>query len=1404
MGLAYGLPDSVLMDNTGSSADSFTFVNVLDPANVMIDSVAGNCNDVFNNPEISMIAFTLDDGTTDTCTFTLVVLDTIAPVLQELDTIKVQIGDDIPEPDSLFEEYPVDSIDDNCGATIASISITSTDYPVPGNPFCINRVYTVSDASSNMSEITQKILLTDTIPPMLNCTGLDITLSVDTLQTCSIMYEPTAPTATDLCGIDTIYLDNYDYPVAEYGVGVNTLQWIAIDSCDLSDTCEVFLTIIDNTPPTIVESHPDTTISCDVDPSQVYTRPVAVDQCDPNNILVDSTETSLQGVCPASYTLTRAYTLTDSSGNVAVDTVIIEVVDTTAPGLLTTLDPLAPIKCYQEEPPFQNLTNSDLQDNCSLTTLVMQKDTSPIMNTCSGYEVYYHYIASDVCGNADTFSTTLVILPDTDDPYFIDDLDTIFLSADALTCVAENNLPLPAVGDSCSSATVSMINPPVSFAIGEQYVTWEVVDDCTNSTQADQVVIVTDDTSPNIECKADMIISLTAPDANTVKADEMFSSTFDCDVDLTFDARRMEDPNFGAEVLFTCDDIGTMPLVVLRVTDSSGNANTCMVTIQGVEDKLPPVIDLADVLPNIEVSCNYDIDLDNLDEFGTFVFAEEDRQVIDIDPALLIGHTGPLVYGLATDYCPGVTLQSSYQDNRVNRQGQIIRNFVITDAQGLSIEASQIITVTLDDPLTEAGINFPSDTTFAIDGRCEMMPPPDSLTGRPTFNFTGFCTMPAIFKKDKVFDDPNSGCPVILREWTVIDMAQYTPTSGVGRWTDNQYIFIENTTPPTFDFLQQDTLIGNLTGSCDARMQFTFSAMDSCTMTRDLAYKYKIDLFSDGTEEIIGTTNHIDEVVPEGTHTIIWLAEDRCGNEAKHTFVVTAKEAKAPTPICINGLSTDLSGDETSVSVWASDFDNGSYDNCTAEKDLIVSFDPAGTQQSITFDTLDVGLQQVSVYVTDQSNNQSFCSTYITVTRNGSTVGGETQQIVRISGRITTEDEISVPQTKVKIRGVELVEDHMTEDSGLFLFDSLQMYRTYRIAPERDHGYMEGVSTKDLILIQRHLLKIADIESPYKIIAADVNADERITASDIVELRKLILGINNEFTKNESWRFVDKNFQFADPEHPWPFDQELNYDDLDANMMNSDFVAVKVGDVDNSVSNTFTPSQGVQVRGVNMMKMLVDDLTFEEGDVVTVPLVADQNIDLLGLQMSLQFDPSVLDYVSVSQEGLQVKDYEYANAADDNGHYINFAIANNESTSLITGQNAMNIEFIAKKSGKLSNVLALNPSIIDAVVYDTELRSNHIVLDFVDQESVIEVLGAQPNPFTSSTTIKFSTSEDMPVEMSILDNMGRKIYRDFNHFTAGTQKIYIGSQQLGNRKGVFYLHLECAEKREIIKLLRIN
>ena len=74
-------------------------------------------------------------------------------------------------------------------------------------------------------------------------------------------------------------------------------------------------------------------------------------------------------------------------------------------------------------------------------------------------------------------------------------------------------------------------------------------------------------------------------------------------------------------------------------------------------------------------------------------------------------------------------------------------------------------------------------------------------------------------------------------------------------------------------------------------------------------------------------------------------------------------------------------------------------------------------------------------------------------------------------------------------------------------------------------------------------------------------------SSDLVEIRKLILFINDAFPDLNSWRFVDADYVFPNPTNPFAstFPEVINFNDLTEDEI-ANFMAIKVGDVNGSAT----------------------------------------------------------------------------------------------------------------------------------------------------------------------------------------------------------------------------------------------
>ena len=69
--------------------------------------------------------------------------------------------------------------------------------------------------------------------------------------------------------------------------------------------------------------------------------------------------------------------------------------------------------------------------------------------------------------------------------------------------------------------------------------------------------------------------------------------------------------------------------------------------------------------------------------------------------------------------------------------------------------------------------------------------------------------------------------------------------------------------------------------------------------------------------------------------------------------------------------------------------------------------------------------------------------------------------------------------------------------------------------------------------------------------------------NQLFTIRKVILHIVDEFPNNQSWRFVDSNYEFPNLNNPFaePFPESIDLNNLANNNMDLDFVGIKIGDL---------------------------------------------------------------------------------------------------------------------------------------------------------------------------------------------------------------------------------------------------
>ena len=251
--------------------------------------------------------------------------------------------------------------------------------------------------------------------------------------------------------------------------------------------------------------------------------------------------------------------------------------------------------------------------------------------------------------------------------------------------------------------------------------------------------------------------------------------------------------------------------------------------------------------------------------------------------------------------------------------------------------------------------------------------------------------------------------------------------------------------------------------------------------------------------------------------------------------------AEDPVALC-EGISLNLNAAQSAI-VSAESINAKSYDNCTDSSNLdlriwhptLGSPTPTNLSEILTLPTSvnlncqSIGTTTATLYVIDEAQNYSSCNADITLSDNLRACADVTR--VQITGRVQSLLGDMVEKVEVFVSGPgEMPEMITTDYNGTFSYD-VATGADYLIQPKKNTNPLNGVSTFDLVLIQKHILGLQSFASPYNYIAADVNQSGTVSAYDMVILRQLILNIRTAFPNNESWKFVNMEFPMNDPNH---------------------------------------------------------------------------------------------------------------------------------------------------------------------------------------------------------------------------------------------------------------------------------
>ncbi len=653
-----------------------------------------------------------------------------------------------------------------------------------------------------------------------------------------------------------------------------------------------------------------------------------------------------------------------------------------------------------------------------------------------------------------------------------------------------------------------------------------------------------------------------------------------------------------------------------------------------------------------------------------------------------------------------------------------------------------------------------------------------------------------------------------------------------GYWEYTQEILIFDLTAPVITPSTDSLFCSDNADNCTGFVDYPFSITEGCS-PEGTSIRAWIDNGNDGSlddeilpENILGIfpNYRITGQFPLGVHAFQIEVTDGCDNRTSTQVSFEVIDCTISTPTCRLPFSVevmpqdpviDADGDGDldlgAISILATAILTSNVDDCTGpvrfsiHKTIEIEDgreipDPNEEAIVLTCDEVDERVE-VQVYAWDSANNPlsmqpdgsiggpnySFCTTTITLLDSDEICNPS--PLAAISGEIMTAYDEPVQGVMMQIRD-DMPMYGPTNINGSYKMDDLSPDSSYQIRPEMDYDFSNGISTIDLIMISRHILGEQRLDSPYKIIAADINRSSNVTTFDIILLRQLILGIEATIPQNTSWRFIDALYEFPNPANPWTetFPEVIQIENLQDHQEGVDFIAIKIGDINgNAYLNELQNINPRSTAGTFFLE--VQDQTLEAGQTINVHLGSSQLEQIIGFQGALRFDPTALQFEQF-QPGLLTSESINLGLTNEGLLPISWDNTNTEAQDT---EDLFTLSFRSLQKGKLSDWLTMSDRITPREAYQTGGAWQGVALEFsttrkIDEIDTFKLLQNRPNPFSQETVIGFYLPHAGKASLRIFDMSGKLLKEYQNDFEVGYNEIEVNANEL-TTQGLLYYQL---------------
>jgi len=715
--------------------------------------------------------------------------------------------------------------------------------------------------------------------------------------------------------------------------------------------------------------------------------------------------------------------------------------------------------------------------------------------------------------------------------------------------------------------------------------------------------------------------------------------------------------------------------------------------------------------------------------------------------------------------------------------GSYTETWTFTDACMRTIMHSRTITV---DPAALPTMTPLADVTVA----CGAVP---SASTRPYSNgLTGGCEISGTSNSSTFSATPGACGGTVTETWTATDACGRTLTSV------SRTITVDPAPQAQF------AAVSDITVSCNASLPPT-----GTTLSYTNGESGGCLISGSATGVVTGSYTTCGDMFTE-----TWTFTDACSRTSTQSRTITVV---SPAPVsltcpppateveCQTQTAVDMAFTNWLTSVMISG-------GCNIVKSTMPAMPvaPPATGGSVT----------VTWTVTSDCESPATCSSTFTVT-----------DCIKITGTLIWKGDGSsgVGLATVNLSGPSSDTYSLTPSTGTYEVNPT-VPGMYTVTPVKNdpsplNFSFNGVDVADATAIQQHLTGNTVITDFYVLVAADCNNSKTLSTVDAALIRQGLLGNPSALAilnATGDWRFIPTPPYFPNPSPAGPFVLPMypttrNVSVVASDVPGQDFYGIKTGDVVEGHANpALKPDPDAKP-----LVWRVRDRVLKAGETVELEFSVANFTDIAAFQHALRFDPAVLEYMTATGLNANVK-------LETEGNFGAYRAAAGELRTLwsvdqgvtLSGvQQIYRLRFKALQGGKkLSEVLALDPTVLNAVAYTTDLVSREVQLVFADYKQGginpngfstdafdvrFDLFQNRPNPFSDRTAIGFMLPKACDAQLRVFDISGRELWRSDKSYPAGYHEEVIRMDEL-DATGVLFYELTTPDGKQTRKMMAVR